>query len=522
MKKYFLLSVLFTFITCNLSAQNTFQKTYGSTGWAGFSIQQTTDGGFIMLGKIDSIGAGNSDIYLIRLDYKGDTLWTKIYGGPQFDRGNHILQTSDGGFIFVGYTHSFGAGDADFLVVKTDSAGNIQWNKTYGGTIVDYANKIQSTTDGNFIIIGTTNSFGTGGFYSVLLKIDPLGNLLWYKAYQGPGYPCSSSDGHQTDDGGFILIGGAINVPINDVNACLIKTDSSGNVLWVKTYGGQDGESASTGQQTSDGGYIFARTTSSFGTNGDIYMVKTDASGNLMWSKTYGGTASEYAISVYQSTDGGYVLFGQTQSFGVSLNDWDLILIKTDSSGTLEWSKIYGDTTATGSTMLGTTNDGYIMGGTVNGWSEFFIARSDINGTTGCNETNITPTVTTPPTQTVIPPIVANSFAPAISIPLFAVNYGCTINTICTNVGIEEQTANSTFQIYPNPSAGRFIISFEEVIIKGEVEMLNFLGERIFKENIFHQSKKEINLKNISSGIYFVKVFDGDKGYCKKIIVEQD
>lgn len=523
--KLLLYAVGLLFYYVSATAQNTFQKTYGELKSWGLNIQQTTDGGFIILGKIDSISAGSSDVYLIKLDYKGDTVWTKIYGGIGDERGNYIIQTSDGGFVFTGYTFSFGAGDADFFVVKTDSLGNIQWSKTYGGAGIDYANKIQKTSDGNYVVFGGTNSFGLGNSCGVLLKIDSLGNIIWYKTYGELGYVYGST-GQQTLDDGFILIGGVTNVATNDQNACLIKTDSLGDLIWTKSYGDSNQDASSAGQQTSDGGYIFGRATSSFGTNGDIYLVKTDSLGNYLWSKTYGGISSEYAIAIHQTSDMGYAIFGQTWSFGVSFADIDMILIKTDSLGTVQWSKIYGDTATEGPSIFTITNDGYILGGVTfsfgNNGGEFYLVKTDIGGSSGCHETNVTPTVTSPATQTVIYPITVNSYTPGVLSPTFVVNSGCMINTLCTNVGVTEILVHDSFLISPNPSNGNFIISLNGKITKGNVTISNLLGENVFTTNIYNESEKEINLRNVSPGIYLIKVQNGNEYYCKKLIVEHD
>jgi hypothetical protein len=181
----------------------------------------------------------------------------------------------------VGLSISFGAGGGDIFLIKTDASGNVQWAKTYGGTSADEAFSVQQTSDGGYIVVGLTNSFGAG-----------------------------------TED------------------IFLIKTDASGNLQWAKTYGGAIGDRALSVQQTSDGGYIVAGLTNSFGAGGlDIFLIKTDASGNVQWAKTYGGTDWEDAFSVQQTSDGGYIVAGRTWSFGAGGSD--IFLIKTDANGNI-------------------------------------------------------------------------------------------------------------------------------------------------------------------------------------------
>ena len=161
------------------TAQNTFQKTYGGVNSEfGFSVQQTIDNGFILTGITMSFGVGNNDIYLIKTNVHGDTLWTKTYGGESDDRSYCIQQTTDSGYIITGYTSSFGAGNKDVYLIKTDSAGDTLWTKTFGGLLDDWGNSIQQTSDGGYIILGSTESFGSGNFDFYLIKTDSDGNLF--------------------------------------------------------------------------------------------------------------------------------------------------------------------------------------------------------------------------------------------------------------------------------------------------------------------------------------------------------
>ena len=209
------------------------------------------------------------------------TSFAKTYGGTDDDYASSVQQTSDGGYIVAGKTYSFGAGWYDIFFIKTDASGNVQWTKTYGGTDWDDAYSVQHTSDGGYIVAGETYSFGAG----------------WSDIF-------------------------------------FIKTDASGNVQWAKTYGGTNYDEAYSVQQTSDGGYILAGYTQSFGAGyGDIFLVKTDANGNVQWAKTYGGTSSDWASSVQQTSDGGYIVAGYTSSFGAGWSD--IFLIKTDANGNI-------------------------------------------------------------------------------------------------------------------------------------------------------------------------------------------
>ncbi|WXG46216.1 MAG: hypothetical protein WED05_06055 [Candidatus Atabeyarchaeum deiterrae] len=201
--------------------------------------------------------------------------WNKTYGGTGYDAARSVQQTSDGGYILAGYTSSFGAGGYDFWLVKTDGSGNQQWNKTYGGASDDGARSVQQTSDGGYVVAGYTTSFGAGGYDFWLVKTDGSGNQQWNKTYGGTGYDSAQSV-QQTSDGGYVMAGGTFLSGASFADFCLVKTDGSGNQQWNKTYGGAVHDSAYSVQQTSDGGYIVAGLTWSFGAGGDdFWLVKT-------------------------------------------------------------------------------------------------------------------------------------------------------------------------------------------------------------------------------------------------------
>jgi hypothetical protein len=261
-----------------------FARTYGGTNddYAR-TVQQTSDGGYIVAGYTESFGAGGSDIFLIKTDASGNIIWAKTYGGTNLDDAFSVQQTTDGGYIVAGYTWSFGAGYSDIFLIKTDANGNVQWAKTYGGTNDDWAYSVQQTSDGGYIMAGTTWSFGAGWGDIFLIKTDANGNLQWAKTYGGGSYDYAYSV-QQTFDGGYIVAGTTASFSAGNYDIFLIKTDAKGNIQWAKTYGGTDilDSGIPSVQQTSDGGYILVSTTISFGAGGaDIFLIKTDARGNI-------------------------------------------------------------------------------------------------------------------------------------------------------------------------------------------------------------------------------------------------
>jgi len=211
-------------------AQVRFARTYGGTSYEhAYSVQQTSDGGYIVAGFTNSFGAGGWDAFLIKTDAYGNVQWTKTYGGWNQDEARSVQQTSDGGYIVAGYTHSFGAGANDFFLIKTDAFGNVQWAKTYWGTSNDYAYSVQQTSDGGYIVAGITYSFGAGGVDVFLIKTYANGNLQWAKTYGGTGYAYAYSFQH-TSDGGYILAGYTNSFGAGSWDIFLVKTDANGNI----------------------------------------------------------------------------------------------------------------------------------------------------------------------------------------------------------------------------------------------------------------------------------------------------
>jgi uncharacterized delta-60 repeat protein len=347
-----------------------------------WSVRQTSDGGYIVAGFTESFGAGDKDFYLVKTNSQSEPLWTRTYGGGYWDNAYSVQQTADGGYIVAGYTNSFGAGSWDFYLVKTNSLGDPLWTRTYGGSHFDEASSVQQTADGGYIVAGVTYSFGAGtpGYTNMyLVKTDSLGDTLWTRTYGGSHYDWANSV-QQTADGGYIVAGYTWSFCADSGDFYLVKTNSLGDTLWTRTYGGSGGDYAYSVQQTADGGYIVAGTTESFGAGGwDFYLVKTNSLGDALWTRTYGGSSHDEASSVQQTADGGYIVAGFTYSFGAG--GWDFYLVKTNSLGDTLWTRTYGGSDLDMAYSVQQTADGgYIVaGGTWSfgaGVSDFYLIKT--------------------------------------------------------------------------------------------------------------------------------------------------
>jgi len=329
-----------------LSAQRQSGKFYNSLGgpaWElGQSVCQTKDGGYIISGRTSSRGSGGEDAWLIRTNASGDTTWTRTLGGPSDDYGYTVRIAPDGGYVVSGHTASFGHGDCDGWMFKTDSSGRLIWMNTYGTPMSEVTPSFNFTNDGGYVLIGFHGDDDDSLGVVYMVKTDINGDTLWTKYYGNNKsnygfYVC------QTADSGYVFTGLTNNYDEQMDDVLLCKADKKGNLLWTKTFGGDSNDIAYCLQITPDGGYIIAGWTSSYGHGSeDGWVIRTDASGNKVWDKTYGGAKSDRFNHIEPTSDGGYICSGVTYSF--SKNVADMWIVKIDSIGNQQWMKTFGDT----------------------------------------------------------------------------------------------------------------------------------------------------------------------------------
>ncbi|MCP4458407.1 MAG: DUF4493 domain-containing protein [Cytophagales bacterium] len=409
------------------SPSTTFQVSLGgSIGDNAKSIQETGDGGYIVVGLSNSTDGdvtgnhGNYDYWIVKLDVSGNISWEKSLGGTGSDYAYSIQETSDGGYIVAGLSNStdgdvtggHGSSD-DYWIVKLDGSGNLSWEKSLGGSGNDYAESIQETSDGGYIVAGRSTSTdgdvtgNHGGYDSWVVKLDASGNLSWEKSLGGSANDYAESI-QETSDGGYIVavqsnsLDGDITGNHGGNDYWVVKLDVSGNLSWEKSLGGTGHDYAYSIQETSDGGYIVAGSSQSSdgdvtGNNGnyDYWVVKLDVSGNLSWQKSLGGSGGDYAYSIQETSDGEYIVAGSSYSSDgdVTSNQGsaDYWVVKLDVSGNLSWEKSLGGSSGDYATSIQQTSDGgYIVAGysessdgdvTGNhGGSDYWVVKIDVNG----------------------------------------------------------------------------------------------------------------------------------------------
>lgn len=313
-------------------------KNYGDTGTDMIrSIVQTSDGGYMAAGHIESNVTRSYDIWVIKLDNNGNKKWDKVFGSYGYELATSIVQTIDGGYVVLGETTSYGAGSYDIWVIKLDRNGNKQWDRTFGGNDYDLPSfSIVQTVDGGYVVLGQTKSYGSGDSNIWVIKLDPEGNKQWDKTYGGKTHE-SAAGIAQTADNGYILGGKTVS---GNVDAWVIKLTKDGKEQWNKTFGGIFVDGVNSIVQTFDGNYVIAGYKESSTRSTDIWVIKLDRDGNILWEKTYGGQKNELASAIAQTSDGGYIVAGDTYSIGAGgLDAW---LIKLDSDGNKQWDKTYG------------------------------------------------------------------------------------------------------------------------------------------------------------------------------------
>lgn len=482
------------------------QKAFGgSAGESASSILQTADGGYIMAGYSESNDGdlienkGEDDLWIVKTNSNGEIEWQKTYGGSANDNAKSIRQTADGGYIVGGTTFSNDGdvtgnhGNHDIWVVKLDAVGDLVWQLTLGGSNQDVLEMIEQTTDNGYIIAGTSNSTNGnvtgnhGGYDYWIVKLSESGNITWQKSYGGTGHDAVAAV-QQTMDGGYIVAGASSSTDGNvtgnhgESDYWVIKLSPAGIIEWQKSLGGSISDSATHILQTSDGGYVVSGLSSSHdgdvsGNHGDsdFWIVKLNETGTIIWQKSLGGSSEERPYHIQQTTDNGYVIAGYSESSNgdVTQNQGkaDFWIVKLTDSGSIDWQKSLGGAEDDKAySIQQTTDGGYIIAG----YSES--NNGDVTGNHGGADFWI---VKLDP------------------------------DSLSTN------EFNNEITVYPNPVTTVLNIAANEPI--SSVAVFNMFGQQVYHQQL-EATSGQINLSVLASGIYMVKVNSADKEAIYKVI----
>lgn len=453
--------------------------------------------------------------------------WVAVYGGYNYDRGKGIYQTSDKGYVICGSTSSYGMGNTDFYLLKINSEGKYQWQNTFGGINIENCFSVQQTNDSGFVICGYTNSFGNGGYDAYLIKTDSLGNYQWQKTYGGSDWDFAYW-AEQTNDGGYILAGETFSYG-NNRQAYLVKTKSNGDTLWKKEFGGTNADACYEVHQTTDGGYVLSGYATDTMDDKDFYLIKVDSGGNKEWEKTYGSSTDDECNSIALCADGGFLLGGYTM-IGAERKNY---LLKTNDSGNIISSKI--DTPLIGNREIyfireNTEGDYYMTGWTDNtgfGAKEIFFAKWNsgfwylAGGSLGGQDDDEGYQIAQTSDSGYVFVGYTGSYGQGTDNIIVCktdknMSYNNTINTYVSANELSNENKNEIL-VYPNPSNGKFRVSCLSFKV-AKINIYNIMGGIVFESKNISQNS-EINISSAPEGVYLFEIIFNEEVARKKIIV---
>jgi hypothetical protein len=520
-------------LSINVQAQNKFQKLYArkdSTNGASAigSVKQLSDGSFILAGDIDYCHNCQFDNLIVKTDANGDTLWTKIMGGTRDDFSAFVIQLADGNYLFTGTTQSFGHQataniyGAYIYAVKTNTNGDTLWTKIYGGTNTDNAHNnnisdLQTTLDGGYIILGNSNISPTTAakYKPILIKCNANGDTLWTKMYLPKnklGKLINLNNIIQTPiDSGYMVVGsladtsGGIIVTNVGEDGLVAKLDKWGNVVWSKTYGAS-GSDLFSGVATCGSGYIVTGNTASFRGDDYMYTLKLDSVGDTLWTKIYGPVL--HGNYFEKQNDTSFVIFGYASLGGI-------LAVKINDKGTNTFTQVYNNNGIIGEPNV--TNDGgYIIPGRTTDYGSWYgeglLIKADGFGNSGCYQGDSTVGTYAAPSSIKIDTINTMHFPISVNSTQTQITSGVVIGTVCSNVGVEQFANNTQIKIYPNPAQNKITIDANHVI---DVKLFDVIGNQIISTN-----QTQVDVSNLTDGVYFVQVKTTQSTSTQKIIVQ--
>ena len=331
-------ALLFIWLAVATSAQATeFQRVVGGPQMdRGVYVSPTEDGGYVVVGVTKSEGKGDEDIYLVKFDSTGETLWRKTYGGTEVDNGWCVFEV-DGGFIIAGSTNSLGAGGFDCYLLAVDSSGELKWERTYGGESDDHCWNVIPTSDGGYAMVGETWSSGAGAEDFLLIKTDADGKEEWSRTFGG-GKGDRAFSIEEADDGGFVLVGQTYSEGAGERDVYIVKTDMKGKQQWAQVFGGAGRDVGHGVDKTAEGDFLVTGYTNSFAETGyDPYLILINPHGETVWTRVLNIAGENRTITGEQGPDGAFYLTGCTHN--PADKSTAALLVRADVDGHLDWTR---------------------------------------------------------------------------------------------------------------------------------------------------------------------------------------
>jgi hypothetical protein len=513
MRFHIFLFYLTVFLFQTAYAQSQFVEAIKATDSiaVGGSIIQTLDSGFILIGSV-GYPQGNFNPYILRLDKNRDTLWSQIFTGVD-GSWSSVIETSDSGFITCGSRIGAG-GKFDGVILKLKHNGTLEWIKDYGTVQRDWFNSIQPYNNG-FIISGSTEDT-SGNIISVyLIHVNNSGNIIWSRIYKISTWDTATSVLCTRDNN--ILVAGFAAYGQGSIDILIMKIDPTGNVIWAKIYGTLYEDRLRNIIETPDGGFLITGADGNLSTNFDMFALKIDSVGTMLWSYNYDFTFRDFGGSCASTTDGNFVIGGYIV---YPSYDIDAVVFKIDTTGNILWSKVYGDTNSQIILSVQQLFDGGLLITGQNQWSNYdlgiLITKTNSMGEAGCNESNIvcTRSILTMVDGNVIPSVASGCIAQSL---FYSKAHNGFVESFCNTTYLPENIfPENRINVYPNPASDHFTLDINNA--QGVLKIFNANGKLILEKAI---SNQVINIQNFENGFYTIRLESHGKNYYSKLIIGQ-
>ena len=527
--KNVLLSIfIFGLFLCNgVFAQYSFQRLIGGVSQErGQTLFQTRDGGYLYNAATLSYGSGSADGFFVKTNNQGLLEWARAYGTVAFDNSEYAIESYDGKLLGTGLTFFPGNVTRDVLLFKTDSLGQLIWSKTYGGSGNDGAVYMIETSDHGYALVGSTQSIGAGSDDILFIKTDENGDTIFTRSYGSVDSDAGIAIA-EIPSGGFVICGKQTRIvgglPFAD--GILLRTDASGDLLWTKLYGDSLWEELESVGVNADESIVSCGAITSYGAGKyDVLCMKTNNAGDVDWVKTYGGPEIDASYGLVINSDSTYTISGYTNSFGYGHehrgdDSTNIFMMKINALGDTVWTRTYGDGLQDEAYRNNATSDGgYLIAGFTTNYTfqdsaQMIMIKTDSMGFTGCHEFTSHPIINNAPLigRTAVFSQASGLFTGVIALVQMTVNTDD--EDACLYALTDEAKSNEKFVVYPNPAITELTLQSDLLAEVDKVCVYDFQGRLKECKQGKGQSRISVDLTDYVSGIYFLRIWTSDSEF---------
>lgn len=520
-----MLTSAFALLLSLAASAQTFQRILGGAGFdEGRAVLATDDGGFLLTGFTTSSGAGANDMHLIRTNALGEVLWTRTYGGNFNEIGFRALAMPDGGFAIMGETDNSWGGLLDHYIVRVDANGEHLWSRRIGSTGNDNGADIIATSDGGFLITGNSGTFGTRRL--MVAKLSATGQLLWNTQVGG-----SSNDGGSAiaaaPGGGAIIAGFTDSFVSTGRNVFVVRINDQGTVVWSRSAGNGGNNQAFGIAPTPNGDWmITGRTTNGPGAVDNVLLLRMTDGGEVLWAKSYGGPAGDIARAIVPAADGGYLIAGSAGGYQ-QMTTTDAMLMRVDETGEVLWTTLYGGVASPeGFEALASLDNGYIAVGYASEQPfalSTYLVRTDLDGTSGCDELDIVWTAVDAGFTVSTPTLLVSSLnIVGNDTPTQVGTGGSSLALLCLNnsTGLHSSAAQlPSLRLSPNPASTSVLLEFDPAPAPNSMLLLSDATGRLVRSERIMGTSHSLDVQALPSGLYHVQVIGREPGIPQRLVV---